>query len=471
MKHLQKSSVSEFIETAGSLLNSRLHSGQIEGFACTSYLREVHTAALFNGEMHSKAPVQRNTPFEIQVSLILPDERSVGFSLGAISVPLFNKMLDFALGQAVKLEHRIKLRRQERYPDFRLSSDRLLALFRDGNGSEALLQMIEKLERHAARISHPRLMNRETGVSFSFCDKTYFDSAGNHAQEISASCSADCTFALEDTTESHSDVFGDLPDDHELKEVVDEAAKNLILSKVQPLESDSQLPVLLTHKAVIDLLDQLVMPNLDTRTLIDKTGAWELDHIGQVVLDRLSIEDNPHLEGSPFSSFFDFEGTPTSPVKILSDGKLQHPLMTSALLDEIEELRPDWKGRFALTGHAESVNSASFTNVIYRLDCPALDSALAGSYIQIQNLTGMSLDPLTGQFALDAEGAKVFIAGSLKYSTSLTLRGNFFQAISHASTRTGALERHYNQWAPSLYTRALSCVSKELAQNFEELQN
>ena len=471
MNHSQKKPVREFIESARQLLTARLQKGDVGGFTCTTFLREIHTASLFNGELHSKAPVQLNTPFEIQVSLILPEDKSVGFSLGAVSLPLFSKMLDFALSRAVTLEHQIKLRRQESYPEFKLASDQLLELFHAGADSEVLLRILQKLEKLAAQINHPRLMNRETNVSFSSCDKVYFDSTGNLAQEFSASCSAGCSFSLEDTTESHSDVFGILPDEDDLRAIVEEASKNLIVSKVQPLDSATQLPVLLTHKAVIDLLDQLVMPNLDTRTLIDKTGAWELDHIGQVVLERLSIEDNPHLEGSPFSAFFDFEGTPTRPVKILDTGRLLHPLMTSAMLEEIEDMRPEWKGKFALTGHAESSNSASFTNVIYKIDCPAIDTVKERSYIQIQNLTGMSLDPLTGQFALDAEGAKVIVDGVLQYSTSLTLRGNFFHAIAHESTRTGASARHYNQWAPSLYTRALNCVSKELAQNFEDLQN
>ncbi|MEN9529723.1 MAG: hypothetical protein RI932_1596, partial [Pseudomonadota bacterium] len=90
------------------------------------------------------------------------------------------------------------------------------------------------------------------------------------------------------------------------------------------------------------------------------------------------------------------------------------------------------------------------------------------SFIQIQNLTGMSVDPLTGQFALDADGAKVIVNGRVEYSTSLTLRGNFFEALKHPSTKVGPLERHFNSWIPSLYTEALSCVSKELAQNFED---
>lgn len=458
----------QFVKSIKEHLESNLRLGILDGFSCTLWRKEIHTASLFNGERHSKAPLQTNSPFDLQVTLLLPAGRSVGFSLEAVSMALFVHQFEFALSQSVELEHRVDLRKQAQYPNFKLASDELIALFDGGSVSNALLDILQRLEIHAGKISHPRLMNRELSVTFSRCDKLYFDSVENFAQEISASCSASCSFSLEDTVESHYDVFGSIPSDDELSSVVEVASKNISRSAVMPLGPDAGLPVFLTHKAVIDLLDQLVMPNLETRSLLDKTGAWELDQVGQVVIGNLSIEDNPHIEGSPFSSYFDFEGTATKPVTILSEGNLVHPLMTSALLDEILEIHPDWKGRFELTGHAEGVNSTSFTNVLFRLNAPPMGELSTESYIQIQNLTGMSLDPLTGQFALDADGAKVFERGKLKYSTSLTLRGNFFHALTDKSTRVGPVARQFNLWAPAMYTRALSCVSKELAQNFEE---
>lgn len=460
--------VQQFIPAIREHLEACRLKGTIEGYVCTVSQKQVQSASLFNGEKHSKAPLQVNTPFEVVVSLLLSDERSVGFTLESVSIPMFIRQVEFALSQAVKLEHRIQLRKQSSYPQIRLASDELLQLFSGGELSRTLLRILETTDRFAAKVSHPRLMSREILCAFARGDKFYFDSEGNFAQESSASCSVSCSYSLEDSSESHFDVFGILPTEKDLQDIVDVASKNLVVSDVRPLLDDASLPVVLTHKAVMDLLDQLVIPNLETRTLIDKTGAWDLGHIDKTVIRGLTVEDNPHLEGSPFSSIFDFEGTPTQAVKIVDNGRLVHPLMTSALLQEVEELHPEYAGRFKLTGHAETSMSASYSNLIFHLDSPPLDDLKSRSYVQIQNLTGMSIDPITGQFALDSDGAKVFENGRLKYSTSLTLRGNFFQALAHDSTRVGPLERHYNQWAPSLFTTALSCVSKELAQTFEE---
>lgn len=449
-------------------LQSCLRLGLLEGFFCTCTQSEVYTAALFNGEQHSKAPMQKNGPVDLEVTLLLPGERSASFSLASLSMSLFSRQLEFALSQSVPLEHRMKLSKHSVYPKIKLASDELISSFSTGSISKILTSALETTESYAAQIQHPRLMNREVSVTFSRSKKIYFDSIENRAEEISASCAISCSFSLEDSNEYYSDCFAHLPDENELKNVVELAAKNLLRSQVKPLAKDAPLAVYLTPKAVIHLLDELVLPNLETRTLIDKTGAWELSQIGEVVARGLTIEDNPHLEGSPFSTLFDFEGTPTQPVQMMSEGRLVHPLMTSSILQEVVQLHPEWSDRFRLTGHAMSANETSMTNVFFKFDRPALVDLSQESFVQIQNLTGMSVDPLTGQFALDADGAKVYEKGQLKYSTSLTLRGNFFHALEHKDTRVGPYERSYNQWAPGLLTYGLSCVSKELAQTFED---
>ncbi|MBM3382378.1 MAG: hypothetical protein FJY29_08050 [Betaproteobacteria bacterium] len=468
MTDITDSAIEAFTKEVQGHLDACQRSGTIEGYVCTATHRRVYAATLFNGMRHTKAPLQENRPFHLDVSLVLPNRRGVGFSLEALSIQLFVRQLEFALAQAVELRHRIQFKKQDTYPQLSPASHELLQCFAEGNAGSMTTQLLEQTDGYAALVEHPRLMNREVSVSISLSHRRYCDSAGNVAKEHSAACSVMVAFSLEDSSESHSDLFGSLPSAKELKEIVDEASKNIVRTAVRPLDPGLQLPVLLTHKAAGDLFDQLVIPNLETRALLDKTGAWEFAHLDTNLIPGLTIEDNPHLEMSPFSTVFDYEGTPTKPVKIMKSGTLVNPLMTSALLAEVESEFPEWQGRFRLTGHADSATSTSYTNLFFRVEKPQLPELGQLSYIQIQNLTGMSVDPLTGQFALDADGAKVIVNGRVEYSTSLTLRGNFFEALKHASTKAGPLERHFNSWTPSLYTEVLSCVSKELAQNFEE---
>lgn len=468
MKDETTSALLLFSQRVREYLDGCVTKGVIEGFVCTVNHRCVYAASLFNGVRHSKGPLQENRPFQLEVSLVMPGERGVGFTMESLSFKLFLHQLEFALSQSVKLQHRLRLKKQDSYPALPLASEELLRLFEKGTAAEETSRILCEVDDLASRVQHPLLMNREVSVSLASHIRMYFDSAGNLAQERSAVCSAMVSYALEDSGESHSDLFGTLPTLEELRSLVDEASKNITRTAIKPLGEQANLPVLLTHKAVGDLFEQLVLPNLETRVLLDKTGAWSFEDCGTVLIPALTVEDNPHLQDSPFSAIFDFEGSPTQPVQIIQSGVLQHPLMTSALLAEVESTYPEKKGQFHLTGHADSAVSTSHTNLFVRLALPSLPALKDASYVQIQNLTGMSVDPLTGQFALDSDGAKVFLEGKLAYSTSLTLRGNFFDALKHAESSVGPLARHFNVWTPSLFTPALSCVSKELAQTFED---
>lgn len=462
------SSASEFIRQVKLHLDSCIGSGVVEGFVCTAMTRNSYSGTLYNGASHSKGPTQENHAFQLEVSVSLSGQKGVSLTIESMSYSLFILQLEFALSHAVLLRHGMSFRRQDSYPQLSLISESLLNCYKSGSAVKEVQRILCETEHHASMITHPLLMNREVSVSLSRTQREYFDSVGNSAVEDSADCTVIVSYSLEDSGESHFDLFGHIPTADEIRGVVSEASRNIIQSKVQPLDSQVQLPVYLTSKAVADLFEQLVLPNIETRTLLDKTGAWDFSKLDEELLTGVTIEDNPHVEHSPFSGVFDFEGTPTQPVVIMANGRLDHPLMTSALLAELESEFPQWKGRFRLTGHADGPGSTIYSNLYIRVNQKPLPDLSRMSYVQIQNLTGMSVDPITGQFALDADGAKVFVEGALSYSTSLTLRGNFFDAVTNSETCVGELSRHYNCWTPSLLTNALSCVSKELAQNFEE---
>ncbi len=460
--------VADFVSSVKSHLKACIQSGVIEGFVCTVMKRTLFAGTLYNGVPHSKGPTQENRPFQMEVSLSLREQTGVSFSIESLSFSLFIKQLEFSLSNAVVLRHGMCVRRQKEYPTLSLISSDLIQCFDSAVAVQEVRRILEETEKRAEIVSHPLLMNREVTVSLSRTQREYFDSAENSAIEDSADCTVMVSYSLEDSGESHFDVFGHLPSTAELQEIVIEASRNILRSQVKPLDTQVQFPVLLTSKAVADLFDQLVLPNVETRTLLDKTGAWDFTQLEECLLSGVTIEDNPHLDHSPFSAVFDYEGTPTKPVSVMSEGSLVNPLMTSALLAEVESGYPQWKGRFKLTGHADSPSSTTHTNLFIRIDRPEMPDLTTMSYIKIQNLTGMSVDPITGQFALDADGAKVFVNGVLSYSTSLTLRGNFFEAVSSKDTRVGTTLRHYNCWTPSLLTQSLSCVSKELAHDFED---
>jgi predicted Zn-dependent protease len=318
-------------------------------------------------------------------------------------------------------------------------------------------------------------MSREVHATVNHVERFYFDSLGNEGFEPSAFCSLNSVFWLRDTTEDASDVLGALPTEAELDTLVNEASRNIMASDVRklvPRDDEGGTLVLLTPKAFLTLLDDLVLPNLEVRTLLRKTGAHEVQHIGSRILGRLTLRDNPHLAFSPFSSCYDTDGTPTKPVSIVEDGVLLHPLFTGALLAELESEHPSLVGRFGLTGHAIGLDATSHTNLDVGLDgLPEVTFAQAvqraPQVVVVGNLTGMSVDPLSGQFALDADGAKVHEDGKLAYSTSFTLRGNIKEVLVDGHAVLLPRERSFNRWAPGVLTSVLTCVPKELSEEFD----
>lgn len=459
-----------------SLLESLRAAGRVHAYVVNGAFKTETGSVLFMGLRHSKAPEQTSVRFEANVYLECEDGRAATLELCTSDMALVSSSLERALQLAMPLKHRPVLRKHAGYPHVPLASPELLDLVGSGGAAAAAARFATGLDERAMRVAHPRLMSREVHATVNHVERFYFDSLGNEGFEPSAFCSLNSVFWLRDTTEDASDVVGALPSEADLDALVNEASRNITASEVRKLvprpEGGGPL-VLLTPKAFLTLLDDLVLPNLEVRTLLRKTGAHEVRHIGTRVLGRLSLRDDPHLPYSPFSSCYDTDGTPTRPVSIVDDGVLLHPLFTGALLAELESEHPELAGRFSLTGHAVGLDATSHTNLDVRLEgLPEIPFAQAvqraPQVVVVGNLTGMSVDPLSGQFALDADGARVHEDGKLAYSTSFTLRGNIREVLVDGQAALLPRERSFNRWAPGVLTSVLSCVPKELSEEFDE---
>lgn len=465
-----------FRRSLQAMLESLRAAGRVQAFVVNGAFKTEFASVLFLGLRHTKAPEQTSERFEASVYLECDGGRAVTLDLGTSDLSLVASRLERAVSLAMPLKHRPVLRKHEGYPDIPLASAELLELMRSGNAAAVAARLASGLEERAKRVSHPRLMSREVHATVNQVERFYFDSMKNEGIESSAFCSLNSVFWLRDTTEDGSDVVGSLPTDADLDTLVNEASRNITASEVRkfvPRAEGGGPLVLLTPKAFLTLLDDLVLPNLEARTLLRKTGAYEVEHIGSRVLGRLSLRDNPHLPYSPFSSCYDSDGTPTKPVTIVENGVLLHPLFTGATLAELEAEHPELAGRFALTGHAIGLDVTSHTNLDVALEGVAaipLEDALqrAPQVVVVGNLTGMSVDPLSGQFALDADGAKVHEGGTLAYSTSFTLRGNIKEVLVDCLAVVLPRERVFNRFAPGVLTSVLTCVPKELAAEFDE---
>jgi predicted Zn-dependent protease len=455
-----------------ALLDGLRARGRVKTFVVNASFKEESSSVLLLGLRHTKAPEQTERRFEASIYLETPTGDAVSLDVCSADMALLASRLERALSLASPLAFKPSPRRHAGYPHVPLASEELRALLASGRAAEEAARLALAIEERAREVTHPRLMSREAHATVSGFERFYFDSEGNEAKEEAAYCSLQCVFWTRDTSEDASDVVGSLPAEAEVDALVHDAARNLTVTSVRKLEPKEGARVLLTPKAFLSLLDDLVLPNLEARTLLRKTGSFEMEHIDQRVLGSLSLSDDPHLPYSPFSSCYDTDGTPTRPVTIVENGILRHPLFSAALLAELEAEHPALAGRFALTGHAVSLDRTSHTNLDVRLEgLPEIDFAravaAAPQVVVVGNLTGMSADPLTGQFALDADGARVHENGALAYTTSLTLRGNIMEVLRDGHAALLPRERAFNRRAPGILTSTLACVPKELAEEFE----
>jgi PmbA protein len=82
-----------------------------------------------------------------------------------------------------------------------------------------------------------------------------------------------------------------------------------------------RVPILLTAKAA-DLLWDTVQAALNGRQVMEGASPWS-DRLGEVVMaDSLTLSQQP--DTGPYSCPFDDEGTPTQPLLLIREGRLQH---------------------------------------------------------------------------------------------------------------------------------------------------
>lgn len=441
----------------------------VEQFSCTIEAAYEVVSEIHSGRRHSKAPAQVLSVVTTRFQGRLVDGASFSVEYTGLSVPDFLHSYRDARMLSVALRHNPVLERQSKYPKVDLASDDLQNLLSGATGCARVDELTLTLERMAADVTHPRLIAREVRTSVGANKRYYFDSALNNVSEFSIVCELSLAFMLSDSIESHSDSFGRIPSLEDIAQVVNDAARNITLHEVRDYCAEPNTLVLLSPKALVSLVVDAILPNLSARAILDGTSAWDVESIGEVVLPGVTLRDNPLLPFSPYSKTFDAEGVPTRALDILDSGELVHPLLTATLLSEFREAVPNSVNTFALTGHSAGGSETSYTNLTVDVAGRKAESFAemvegVPACVVVNNLTGASIDPLTGQFALDAEGARVYKEGKLAYSTSITLRGNFFEAVSDPANLVGPAERVLNIHAPSLRTRVLSCVSKQMAQ-------
>jgi PmbA/TldA metallopeptidase C-terminal domain len=434
----------------------------------------------FQGRDHSKGPISKTHSFNWSLLICLPATGSDQLKAveikgtGAIAPSLLKTRIEKSLRLAQVSKYTLGSSVLHDYPKLSFSDPKLLKTFEnETEGYAVVSELLHSLSLSLQEFKHSKLMGHECHVSLSQSDEGYWDTLGNFALQSRCSVDLGVGISLSDFSDFSSESYGHVPSEQQIERFFVNATRHLTETPLQPLSNASDMKVVLLPQAFLSLLGDLLFPNFRARSLLKGESKFSLGELQKAVCSRLTVRDSPHEPGSPFSQVFDFEGRPTIPCDLLKNGFFVQPMLTSSQLAEVQMLNPDLQGEpLKLSGHASGLDSTSFTNMYVELEeVPQSPVPYESAYpcvAVIHNLTGMSANPLTGDFALDAEGARIFLNGKLCYTSNFTISGCLYDLLEDPDLVQIPSERIYNTTAPGILTKKLNCVSKGLELEVEK---
>jgi len=189
--------------------------------------------------------------------------------------------------------------------------------------------------------------------------------------------------------------------------------------------------VVLTPRAVIDILLSALTYHLNGRTVVEKISRWNLDDKGKsIAAEGFTLWDKPWLVDRYGWSSFDREGTPTANRKLIDKGKIENFLFDQYAAKALNTQS---------TGNAMGGSSSIPTVGTYclcveggsevTLDLLEKVTHQQKDFLVVNRFSG-NTDPITGDFSGVAKGADWWHSGERVYSVQETLiSGNVFEAF------------------------------------------
>lgn len=152
--------------------------------------------------------------------------------------------------------------------------------------------------------------------------------------------------------------------------------------------------------------------------------------VGEMVAaECLTLEDDPHLEGGIATTPFDAEGVPTRSKYLIQKGKLNTFLynLTTAHKDGVQST-----GNASKRSYKSAVEISPF-NLVFSTGEKSLEQLMAsvGEGILITSLAGLhsGVNPMSGNFSLQAEGFLIQKGKKTKPVNQITMAGNFYEML------------------------------------------
>lgn len=190
--------------------------------------------------------------------------------------------------------------------------------------------------------------------------------------------------------------------------------------------------VIFSPRAVVDILLDSLMFHLNGRVVLEKSGRWNLEHLGQGQLSALvTLKDSAWLSDRFSCGLFDREGTPTGELELFTKGILNHFLLDHYSAKGLHQ---------SSNGHAAGGPSSAPSVSAHSLSLVAGDIPLnkliqdadpkSEGILWINRYSGQT-DPVSGEFSGVAKGSEWWIGGEFRHCVEETLiSGNIFECLN-----------------------------------------
>ncbi len=325
----------------------------------------------------------------------------------------------------------------------------------------AKIELAKAMEK-AAYSRDTRVFNVTASFSSGEAERVIINSKGLNLSHRGNSAGAFCSVVARDgsdTKTGHEIAMGQSMGKFKADEIAGRAVEEACsMFGAATIESGSY-PIILRHDIAATFLG--VFSSSFSAENVHKGMSLLKGKVGELVAnEKITIIDDPLIEGRPNSCAFDAEGVATQRKNVVENGRLTTYLynLKTAKKDGVKSTgnaaKASYKGPIGIApiNFFIQPGETSFDELVASMDRGLIIISLAGTH--------SGANPVSGDFSLSAYGYLVENGKIIRPVNQITIAGNFFEMLRDVDVVGSDLEWSGMIGAPSLLVKKLAVAGK-----------
>ncbi len=323
------------------------------------------------------------------------------------------------------------------------------------------IELAKAIEK-AAYAKDPRVFNVTASFSNGEAERIIINSKGLSLSHRGSSAGAFCSVVARDgadTKTGHEVSTGQSMAKFDAQEIADRAVQEACsMFGAAAIESGSY-PIILRHDIAATFLG--VFSSSFSAENVHKGMSLLKGQLGEPIAnEKITITDDPFVEGRPNSCAFDAEGVATQRKHVVENGRLTTYLynLKTAKKDGVRSTgnaaKASYKGPIGIApiNFFIQPGETSYDELVASVDRGLIIISVAGTH--------SGANPVSGDFSLSAYGYLVENGKITRPVNQITIAGNFFEMLRDVETVGSDLEWSGMIGAPSLLVKKLAVAGK-----------